>query len=277
MAFKCGNMNFNFSDAVCYLTFPSFEKYDNLRHGFSTRLGGVSDGIYKSMNLNFNKGDKVKNVRQNFEIISKAIGVDIKSLVAAAQTHSTNIRKVTIKEKGIGIYRSKDLNDIDGLITNEKNITLVTYYADCVPIYFYDDKNKVIALAHAGWRGTVNKIAEKMIYKMTNEFNSDVKNIKTAIGPSIGPCCFEVDSTVASEFHKKLESFKPHEFISKKDNGKYYIDLWLANRKMLESSGILPENVEVADVCTSCNDGLLISHRKTKGQRGGMAAMLCMV
>ncbi len=276
MNFSCGNMHLNFVDAVSYLTFPSFEKYKNLRHCFSTRLGGVSSGIYKSMNLNFNKGDKRENIISNFKILANAIGVDDKTFVASAQTHGTNIRRVGVQHRGIGFYKDKDIENIDGLITNEKNVTLVTYYADCVPLYFYDTKNHAIGLAHAGWRGTVNKIADKILGKMKDEFDSCTKNIVVGIGPSIGPCCFEVDFEVAEKFYK-LDDLNPNEFINKSSNGKYLINLWEANKKILLKAGIEDKNIEIAKLCTSCNDGLLFSHRKTQGKRGGMAAILSMI
>ena len=156
-------MNLNVKNDVPFLTYKALEKIPFINHAFSTRLGGVSTGEFTSMNLAFNRGDEYENVIQNYKIFCNAAGFDFNTLVASAQDHHTFVRKVTSDNCGTGITRPRDIQSVDALVTNEKNVTLVTYYADCTPIFFVDTEKRVIALAHAGWRGTVGKICEKVI------------------------------------------------------------------------------------------------------------------
>lgn len=274
MIFKSNKMNLNFNNAVAYLTFKDFEKYDFVKHAFSTRIGGVSKNEFASMNLSFNRGDPKENVIENYHRFCKAVELDFSSLVASSQDHGTYIREVNEKDKGIGIWREKDIKSVDGLVTDVKNVTLVTYYADCVPLFFIDPVNRVVGLAHSGWRGTLSMIGAKMIEKMNTSYNCEVSNIVVGVGPSIGPCCYEVDFNVASEFYQ-IKEFDVSECIKKMSNNKYILNLWEINRKILLNSGVLEKNIIVTDLCTSCNSDLLFSHRKTGGKRGGMAAMIC--
>lgn len=276
MIFNSNTMDLNFVNAVGFLTFPSFSQYPFIKHSFSTRLGGVSKGIYMSMNLNFNRGDDDQNVRENFLRICDAVGYDPKTLVAGSQDHHTFIRRVGKEQYGIGIYKEKDMLSVDGLVTNEKNVTLVTYYADCVPLFFLDPVKKVVGLAHAGWRGTVGRIGEKMIYKMRDEFDCSPCNIIVGIGPSISKKCYEVDKDVANEF-LALDDLDTSKFVEKTSDTKYHIDLKETNKRILLKAGVQENNITVSDVCTNCYHDLLISHRATKGQRGGMAAMICIM
>lgn len=273
--FNSNVMNINNMDTVPYLTYKKFENIDFIKHGFSTRLGGVSEGIFSSMNLAFNRGDKEKDVVENYHRICESIGFDFNTLVASAQDHHTFVRVVTSKDYGVGITKPRDIQSVDALVTAEKNVTLVTYYADCTPLFFVDKKNKVIALAHAGWRGTVGKIGEKVINKMKNEFNCRPENILCAVGPAISKCCYEVDKGCADEFYK-LSNLDNSKFIFPKENNKYMIDLLETNKQILESAGVLSENIIVSDVCTKCNSDLLWSHRATNGNRGTMCAFMCM-
>lgn len=276
MQFKNKDININLKNGVLYFTFPLFENQNNLKHCFSSRIGGVSDGIFKSMNLNAGRGDDPEKVNENIKIICEATSIDKNSLVAGAQTHSVNVRHVTIKHKGIGIYKAKDKTDIDALITNDKNLTLVTFHADCVPIYFYDTKNKAIGLAHAGWRGTVNEIVKEVLNSMNKAFNTQCEDIIAAIGPSIGQCCFEVKEDVATKFYA-LKHLKTENFVKKTNYDKFYINLWEVNKQILLNCGVKPCNIAVSNICTSCYSEILFSHRKSKGKRGTMAAMLCLV
>jgi len=193
-------MKSNKVNDVEYLTFPSFEKFDFLYHGFSTRIGGISDGIYSTMNLTFSTGDDRDRIIENYRIFCNALGIEAESLVFGDQTHTCNVISVDAEDQGKGIFRPKPWHDVDGLITNSLGTSLVTLYADCVPLFFVDPVNKVVATSHAGWRGTVGGIAAKTITEMMRLYNSNPKDIYAAIGPSIGACCFETDESVAKEF-----------------------------------------------------------------------------
>lgn len=274
MVAPMGNMEYEEIHSVGILRFPALSSVPFIRHAFSTRKGGVSQEPFSSMNLNFGRGDSDKNVRQNFRIFCDAASISPESLTASAQTHSTVVRRVTKADRGNGIWRPKDRSGVDGLITNEAGVTLVTYYADCTPLFFVDLKNRAIGLAHSGWRGTAARMGAVMVERMKEEFGTDSQDILAAVGPAIGPCCYEVDEPVAREF-AKMEDLKPDAFLQKKTGEKYIVNLWEVNRRILLSAGIPAESIVVAEICPQCNSGLLWSHRATGGVRGGMAAMLC--
>lgn len=259
---------------VPYLAFPLLEKTGLVNHGFSTRLGGVSSGIYESMNLSFSRGDCESSVRENFVRFGAAIGVDSSDMVFSRQTHTTNIRIVTDKDRGKGIEKPLDYDNIDGLITNIPGICLVTFYADCVPLFFLDPVKKVIGLSHSGWRGTVGKIGLKTVQKMTEAYGCRPENIRACIGPSICQSCYEVSKDVIDKFRDAFSDDLHKSLFYEKEDGKYQLDLWKANEEVFLESGILQEHIAVTDICTNCNPRLLFSHRASHGHRGSLAAFL---
>ncbi len=273
MIFLSKNTNLNFVEGVGFFTFPSLSELEFINHAFSTRIGGVSTGEYKSMNLNFSRGDNPEVVTENYKIFCKATGFDYDSIVSSSQDHNTFVRCVTKNDCGIGIYREHDISSVDALVTNEPNVTLVTHYADCTPIYFADPEKRVIALAHAGWRGTVAKIGESVVETMKEKYDCDPTDIIAVIGPAIGFCCYEVDTPVYEQF-ASLTELKPAYFTKNLGHGKYLIDLKETNRRILLESGLLSINITISDVCTKCNCGLLYSHRASRGRRGGLVAMM---
>lgn len=258
---------------VPYLTYNALSELDFIRHAFSTRLGGVSEGEFTSMNLSFGRGDSDENVKKNYKRICKAVGFEYDSLVASAQVHETVVRKVTSADRGVGIYKPRDMSSVDALITNDPHVTLVTYYADCTPIFFVDTKRKSIGLAHAGWRGTVGEISSKVVEHMAREFSTNPADLICAIGPVIGKCCYEVSEDCAEHF-MRLFSEETAVVTPADLKGKYMIDLALANKLLLQRSGVKEENIIVSDLCTQCNSDLLWSHRATNGKRGTMSAFM---
>ena len=245
-----------------------------IKHGFTTRLGGISEGIFSSLNLSFSRGDDKDAVMVNYERIGGKIGYSIENFVASHQTHTTNIRIISEEDKGKGIIKPQDYEDIDGLMTNEKDIVLFTYYADCVPLYFVDTVKKVIALSHSGRKGTVNRMGAKTVEKMVNEYGSKIEDIVCAIGPSICKDCYEVGEEVAEEFQNEFSREEVADFLDNKGNGKYQLDLWKANEIILLNAGIKKENIENRRICTCCNKDILFSHRGLKGKRGNLAAFM---
>lgn len=256
---------------VVYLTFPALEKTGVAKHLFSTRMGGVSEGIFSTMNLSYQRGDKKEAVDENYRRIAEVLGCDCNAFVCSDQTHTVNIRKVDRRDCGKGVVRKKDYTDVDGLVTNEAGIVLATFYADCVPLYFVDAKKKVIGLAHSGWKGTVGRIGGKMITVMEKEYGCNREDILAAIGPSVCRDCYEVSEDVAEQFLKEFgtgvltEGGKP---------GKYLLDLWKANEQVLLQAGLSKEQISVTDICTCCNSNLLFSHRASQGKRGNLGAFL---
>ena len=259
-----------------YLEYPLLADTKIVHHGFSTRLGGVSQGCYASMNLSFTRGDDEAAVRENYHRIAKSIGVKCENMVLSQQTHTTNVRVVTEKDKGKGVVTPLDYTDVDGMVTNIPEICLVTFYADCVPLYFVDPVQKAIGLSHSGWRGTVGKIGKETIRKMEEQYGSDPKDILAAVGPSICMDCYEVSEDVILEFKKNFEERYWKDLFYCKENGKYQLDLWKANEIIFKESGILPEHIAVTNVCTHCNSEILYSHRTSGDRRGNLAAFLAL-
>lgn len=262
------------ADSLLYVTFPNLDD-GKCVSAFTTRMGGISKGKYASMNMSFSNGDIPRSVRKNYDILFGALGLDPERAVFSHQTHTSNVRIVRESDIGKGIVIHRDYNNIDGLITNLKGVALVTQFADCVPLLFYDPVNEVIASSHAGWRGTVKEIGKKTVEKMAKHFGSDPSNIKVAIGPSIGNCCYEVDDPVFEAF-ADLGYLITNAVFTKKENGKYMLDLWSANRLILESAGVKRENICVTDLCTCCNSQFFHSHRASGGSRGNLAAVIAL-
>ncbi len=275
MNFKSDTMTLHEGD-VPFLTYNRLSGIATIRHAFSTRLGGVSAGEFTSMNLSFGRGDSDENVTENYKRICKAVGFEYDSLTASAQVHETVVRKVTAKDRGVGIYKPKDMLSVDALVTNDKDVTLVTYYADCTPVFFVDPVRNAIGLAHAGWRGTVGEISRKVVEKMTEEFCTDPADLICAIGPVIGKCCYEVSRDCADEFIKLFGCDSP--VITKNSKAdKFMIDLALSNKLLLMKAGVKEDNIVLSDLCTQCSSELLWSHRATGGKRGTMSAFMSLI
>ncbi|ONI38385.1 hypothetical protein AN640_02615 [Candidatus Epulonipiscium fishelsonii] len=236
---------------------------------FTTKEGGASEGYFSSLNLGFKSGDDLNVVKQNYKLLAQKLGIPYESMTCSAQVHETNIKQVTYEDRGNGVIFPNKWDSVDGIYTMEKDITLVTHYADCVPLFFYAPKHHLIGLAHAGWRGTVNKICEKMVKIWNEKHNVAYEDIQVGIGPSIGACCFEVNADVSEPF---VNTFGKADFIKFKENGKANIDLWECNERMLQNLGIY--NIQIANICTCCNSDKYFSHRKTQGKRGLMGAIM---
>lgn len=252
---------------------PSFAAHPAIRHGFSARGGGVSAPPFDSMNLSFTRGDDEAAVRQNFERFCHAVGVSAQHLVLSAQTHGTALHYATEADCGNGFDRANALHEIDGLFTDRPDVVLCTQYADCVPLFFFDPVKKVIALSHAGWRGTAGDIAGKTVTKLQDVFGCDPADMLAGIGPSIGRCCFEVDAAVFDAF-SALGRLQGDWFVPKGE--KYHLDLWDINRQLLEQAGLDPRNISVSGHCTHCRPDEFWSHRTTGPVRGSLAAVLAL-
>lgn len=254
-----------------YLTFPLLEGTGIVKHLFSTRLGGVSQGDCASMNFSVDRGDSKENVLTNFGRIARVLGCGVGDMTASHQTHTTNIRRMTACDKGKGILRERDYQDVDGMVTDVPGLVLATFYADCVPLYFVDPVHRAIGLAHSGWRGTAGRMGERMVEAMGQQFGSRPEKIYAAIGPSICRDCYEVSEDVAEQFREMLGS---QVAVPGAKAGKYQLDLWLANEWILRQAGILPKHLAVTDICTCHNSEYLFSHRASGGRRGSLGAFL---
>lgn len=254
---------------LVYLTFPAFDNLPMVRHLFSTRLGGVSEGDCASLNFAFTRDTSNENVLENYRRIAEILGIGAEDFVASHQTHTTNICRVTEADCGKGIVRARDYSDVDGLVTDVPEICLVTFHADCVPLFFVDPVHNCIGLAHSGWRGTADKMGARMVQKMQECFGTNPEDLHVGIGPSICVDCYEVGEDVA-EFFFDI----PGALRKGKTEGKFQLDLWKANQYILKKAGVPTSQISVTDICTCCNKDILFSHRGSNGHRGNLAAFL---
>ncbi len=262
--------------SVPFLKYPMLTELGVVKHGFSTRLGGVSQGCFESMNLSFTRGDREEDVRENFRRIAKAIGVRCEDMVFSQQTHTTNVRVVTDADRGMGMVRPLEYQDVDGLVTNVPGICLVTFYADCVPLFFVDPVKRVVGLSHSGWRGTVGKIGKRTVELMEKEYGCNPREIYAAIGPSICQDCYEVSEDVVEQFRQQFHPSDWERLFYQKENGRFQLNLWNANELILREAGICEDHIAVTNVCTHCNSDVLFSHRTTGDKRGNLAAFLAL-
>lgn len=261
-------------EGVPFLSFPILEKTGLVSQAFSTRLGGVSKGDFATMNFSFTRGDSREDVLENYRRMAAALGVDMNRMVLTWQTHTTNVRRVTAEDEGKGVVRDRDYRDVDGLITDIPGITLVTFFADCVPLYFLDPVHRAIGLSHSGWRGTVKRMGQVTVDAMKEAFGSRPEDIIACVGPSICKDCYEVGAEVAEEFCGAFDETYHNVILLKKPDGKYLLDLWKANEIVLTEAGIRKENLAVTNICTYCNPDLLFSHRRSAERRGNLCAFL---
>lgn len=242
------------------------EKFENLVHGFTTRKGGVSTGEYESLSMSPRRGDNIECVRQNEQILCEELGLDVRVLSSTRQEHTDNIELIEKDNIGIGIKKDWG-KGVDACITFEKNVPLLCYSADCVPILMYASDIEAIAAIHSGWRGSAMAICRKTAQKLV-EYGAKRDNIYVAIGPCIGKCCYEVSEDVALKFDKAFSNLK--------ENGKYMLDLEEANFSLLKDYGIPEENISRSGICTSCHNDLFFSHRKQNGKSGTLGGIICM-
>lgn len=260
------------SAGLRYIEIPVFSDFSDIVAGFTTRFGGVSEGDYATLNLNFNRPDPRENVLENFRRLSVDLGIPLENMVVSHQTHTKNVMHVSAAHAGMGITRDRSYTNIDGLLTSEKNLLLVTHYADCVPLYFYDSAKSVIALVHSGWRGTLMDIGGETVRELKRIYGSNAGDLIVAFGPHIRNCCFEVDRDVADAFKDKF--IFAQEYMSHRSDGKWLIDLEGLISENLERQGVNSDNIYGCSICTKCNNDIFFSHRGSNGRTGTAAAFM---
>ena len=253
--------------------FPTLERQTGLHHAISTRLGGFSTGSYSSLNLGFHVGDIHDRVLKNHQRVSQSLEFDLSSLVSCQQVHGSTIALI-----GKGYLKSdsylpnQTIAETDALITDISGVTLMTRHADCVPLLFFDAKTRTVAVAHAGWKGTLTHIGPKTVDLLLGEYKCQRKDIQAALGPSIGPCCYHISNTMADLASEKLAKGKA--FVQEGAEKKLSFDLWQANKEQLLSAGLPEDNIYSAEVCTSCKVEHFYSYRKEKKVTGRFAAFI---
>ncbi|OQB13372.1 MAG: Laccase domain protein YfiH [Firmicutes bacterium ADurb.Bin193] len=248
----------NRKNNIEYLTIPSFEQSGLVRHAFSTRIGGVSTGETATMNFGFERKDTPENIKRNFELLCGCVGINPDKLVMAKQVHGDIVLAADKTDAG------RRLEGVDAFVTDDPDIAICTFHADCVPLFFLDTKKRVIALAHSGWRGTAANIAGKTVGKMIADYGCDPHNIIAALGPSIGVCHFEVGQEVADVFDTKyvIQGEKPR------------IDLWALCKDQVLACGVTESNFTLSGICTFCRKDLFYSYRGDNMKTGSMVSIM---
>ncbi|WP_369902941.1 peptidoglycan editing factor PgeF [Bacillus manliponensis] len=260
---------FIYKNGILHL--QAWEELGAIIAGFTTKKGGVSRDSFQGMNLGLHVNDDVQHVYENRRILSQTLQIPLKNWVCSEQVHDKYVVKVSKQEKGKGVFSYKDgIPNTDGIYTSEQDVLLTSCYADCVPLYFYAPSYGMVGLAHAGWKGTVLGIANEMIEKWNYE-GIPSEDIRVAIGPSIGSCCYVVDDRVLEAAKKVITESVPYETIS---DGQYAIDLKEINRLLCRQAGIKEENLIVSSLCTSCEEQLFFSHRRDRGTTGRMLSFI---
>ncbi len=270
------------SKEVPLFIYKDFKNIDFIRHGFSARMGGVSEGIYSSMNFKEDGEDTNENIRENYRRMAGALGCDVKKMVRSQLCHGIRVHEVEEQDFGVGALAKSTILDYDGLITNIPGVTLAATFADCVPLYFVDESHHAVGLAHSGWRGTADRIAWSMLDAMAKSYGTGPADVKVAIGPCICGDCYEVGAELkeafAKDFSGEIEQETGIKFSDicreSVQEGKYQLDLRLANLQSFLKAGISKEQIFISDICTCCNPEYIFSHRATKGRRGASAAFL---
>ena len=252
--------------------FQNLSKQSEIDHFVSTRSGGLSPTPYESLNLGFHVGDTPETVLQNRKRLAANIGIPLSDFTISKQVHSGTVTIITEEMRG---YGTADLDTAveatDAMITNVPRLCLTVLAADCVLVLFYDPHKKVIAAVHAGWRGTVKLAAQKTAETLKQEFDCNPTDILVGIGPSIGPCHYEVGPDVISQVKDTFGSTDGY-ISAETSDGKGYFNLWEANKRQVIEAGIPAQNIEVAQICTYCNVHLFFSERHQKGRTGRFGA-----
>lgn len=259
-------------DGVVFLSDDAMRRQGGVAHGFSTRYGGVSQGIFSSMNLGHTRGDDPERVKENYRRFCAAIGANPDNLVFSKQVHRDNVRVCTSADRGKGLYRPRGY-ETDGLVTDVPSLPLVIFSADCIPVLLYDPVRRAVGACHCGWRGTALGIAKKTADTMAQVYGSSPGDILAAIGPGISQCCFETHADVPEAMVQALGA-QADPFIQTLPNGKYRVDLKGINRYWLEKAGLSSEHISVTDQCTCCQPEKFWTHRLVGQERGSMAAVI---
>jgi YfiH family protein len=259
------------ANSVAYYTFPSLDTFDELVHGVTTRHGGVSAGPYNSLNLSAGLGDDQAAVQENIRRACAALGLCRTDVVSPNQRHTANVRRVGQADRG------QLFPGYDALITDERGVPLLLRYADCTPVLVYDPVHHALAVIHSGWRGTVQGAPRAAVEALAREYGSRPADLVAAVGPSIGPCCYEVGTDVIDATRRAFE--RPGELLSPSkrdphDETHRHFDLWAANHRLLAAAGV--RHIEVAEICTACHTDDFYSYRASGGRTGHFGAIMAL-
>jgi len=258
-------------DGIGFFTLPAFAKTNLVNHGCTARIGGVSPAPYDSLNLSFTRPrERRENVMENYRLFAAAAGIGWERMVMDSFEHGVTVRAVDSQSAGAG-YLFDPLPPCDGLVTDDPSVALVTGHADCLPLYLFDPVRASVGMAHAGWKGTLGKIGLVMARLMAERYGAEPGRMLAGVGPCICPKCFEVDAELGERFESAYPGVP---CVRSGRPGKAQLDLALCAAAQFLEAGVPPQNITLMDVCTYESPGLLYSHRRDRGETGGMAAFI---
>ena len=251
---------------LAYYTFESLKDSGTLMHAVSTRHGGVSPAPFNTLNLSHTAGDDKANVAANINRLHEALSLNARTTVSASQAQANRVAVVGTTERGTII------REVDALLTDEPGVPLMLRYADCVPIFFFDPAHRAIGVAHAGWRGTVGKIATNAARAMFDTYGTRPRDLIACIAPSIGPCCYRIGADVIARVRAAFDNAE--ELLHIQPDGSIHFDLWQANAWQLRALGV--EQIEIAEICTADHTDDFYSWRAEKAKTGRFGAIIAL-
>lgn len=264
--------NFFTRNSIQFLSLQHWLK-EGVNVAFSTRHGGVSDGVYDSLNMGLHVGDRNELVLENRSRFLAVFEAQLDNVVCCQQVHGNVVTRVDRNDLGRGARQlSAAIPNSDAMITNERGLYLLSFYADCVPVYLYDPVNRAIGIAHCGWKGTMGRIALHTLAALQKEYGTSAPEVQVFIGPGIGPCCFQIQPDLAEKVNAEFPSL--HDIITYNDNESCNWDLQATNRKLLMEIGVQASHISTCEICTACHTDIFYSHRREKGKTGRLGALI---
>jgi YfiH family protein len=258
--------------SIKYITVPSWEAA-GVDLAFSARLGGVSEGPYESLNMGLHVGDQKELVLENRRRLAAVFETGLDAMVCCQQVHGNKVVVVGSADRGKGAFNLDEaIPGYDAMVTAEPGLYLLSFYADCVPIYLFDPQHRVVASAHGGWKGTMGRICGHTIDVMKNQFGTRPEDVWAHIGPGIGTNCFEISPDLAVQVNTEFPGW--HDIISTNEEDRCTWNLQDTNARILQDNGVQPQNISICPLCTACQPELFFSYRRDKGATGRMAALL---
>jgi hypothetical protein len=254
-------------NGVAYYTFEALDGFPEVVHAVTTRHGGVSSGRYASLNLTTGTGDDPAAVRENLDRVCAALGLRREDTVSPNQRHTANARRIEWSDRG-QVYTGFDI-----FVTDRPDVGLVLRYADCTPVLLYDPVRRAAAVVHSGWRGTVQGASRVAVETLAREYGSRPEDLVAGIGPSIGPCCYEVGDEVGDAVRSAF-SHAGDLLLARPGKVRRHFDLWAANRRWLIDAGV--QRIEVAGLCTACRVDEFYSYRAENGKTGHFGAVMAL-
>ncbi|MGI6169116.1 MAG: peptidoglycan editing factor PgeF [Christensenellales bacterium] len=253
------------------LQVPALQNQPMLRHCFTTRIGGVSEAPFASLNMGLRRSDSRENLMENYRRVCEALHFDFNKLTLVNYNHGTGVAIAKQADAGTGVHKSDFPFECDGIVTNVTGLPLVTLHADCLAVFLLDPVKKAIGLCHAGWRGVEAGVAVETLHAMQEAFGSQATDCIAGVGAGIGPCCFEVDEDIAAKF---ADGFG--EAVMLRSGAKPHVNLHACVAQQLEKAGLLPNHITLDNHCTCCDEALFYSLRRDQ-ETGAMAAIMQLV